>query len=281
MPTNAQTSASGLKTFTFQPSGAVRGTAILIHGHGDYSSRYESILEPFLEQGICCVSTDLPGHGESPGKRGFIEGLHAIDDLVQESHSRARAICPDGPLGLIGHSVGGLLALRELLHQRDRYQFAWVSSPLLRPDSTRHPFVVAILRILGPLFPNIALNTGVSSGDCRHFENPEEEQTWDDGLFHRQINLGWGLALLHAAEEIAHGFSESAPELPILFTQGTADPVCDAKFLRAFLSANQFSQATHLEFKDQLHEPFADSAQEEVRSAIERWLERSLSPRSA
>lgn len=276
MPTTAHTSTSGLKTYTFQPSGPIHGTAILIHGHGDYSSRYDSILTPFLEQGICCLSTDLPGHGESPGKRGFIDGLHAIDTLVQESHSRAREICPDGPLGIIGHSAGGLLALRELLHQQDRYHFAWVSSPLLRPESTKHPFVVAILRFLGRLFPNIAVNTGVTAGDCRHFDDSAEEQSWDDGLFHSQISLGWGMALLDAAEEIATGFPNPAAELPILFTQGTADPVCPAKFLRSFLEGNKFSQATHLEFEDQLHEPFADSAQEKVLSAIGTWLEQSL-----
>ena len=99
------------------------GAAVMIHGQGDHAARYEEILTPFRERGITCFATDLPGHGGSTGRRGEIPGLPTVDAIVARDLERARTLCPDGPIGLLAHSVGGLLALRELLeghHARPR-----------------------------------------------------------------------------------------------------------------------------------------------------------------
>ena len=276
MRINEHIPGNELKQFTFHSTVPIKGAAVLIHGHGDYSARYESILEPFLERGISCVSTDLPGHGDSPGKRGFIPGLDTNLAIQRANLARARELCPDGPIGLFGHSAGGLLALRELLHHREDYQFSWFSSPLLRPSSSRHPITVWFLRLVARFFPNIALATGVSAKLCRHFDSPEDEQNWAEGAFHIQIRLGWGFDLLSASKEVAQGYPPDPPTLPILFTQGSADPVCEAGFLREFLESTNFPAATYIELKDQLHEPFIDTAHEEVRLAIGNWIAQVL-----
>ena len=53
-----------LQRYVFQPDAGVpvRGTAFHFHGQGDFSKRYGEILRPFLQKGIACVATDLPGH---------------------------------------------------------------------------------------------------------------------------------------------------------------------------------------------------------------------------
>ncbi len=270
------TEVGKLKEHAFLPSLPARGAVIFLHGHGDYSSRYEEILEPFLSRGLHCISTDLPGHGGSPGKRGFVPDLDCIDRIVRSNLTRARDLCPEGPIGLIGHSVGGLLALRELLKPQHDYHFAWISSPLLHPESTRHPLVVAFLRALSKFFPGIALDTGVRGASCRQFDDELEQEKWTCGPFHSQISLRWGCDLITAAREVRRGFALHPAPLPLLFTQGSADPVCSADSLRLFLQASNFPNATHLEFEDQLHEPFVDYDRHKVRAAIGHWLDRIL-----
>ena len=38
------------------------GSALLLHGQGDWAGRYGEFLEPFIEKGIIFVVTDIPGH---------------------------------------------------------------------------------------------------------------------------------------------------------------------------------------------------------------------------
>ena len=61
------------------------------------------------------VSPDLRGHGRSPGRRGVIR---RYDDLVADIRAAldwAARERPGLPCFLLGHSNGGLLALRLVL----------------------------------------------------------------------------------------------------------------------------------------------------------------------
>lgn len=268
----------GLKHFVFPPpdSRPTIGAAIMIHGQGDHASRYEEILTPFRERGITCFATDLPGHGKSSGRRGEVPGLAAVDAIVTSDLKRARALCPDGPIGLLAHSVGGLLALRELLERPERYQFAWISSPLIWPERTRHPIIVALLRVLGKLLPGLSLSTGVTTAMCRHLSDEQDEEHIDTSLFHRRISLGWACELIELAQRIRREFPGRVPSLPVLITQGSADPVCPAPLLRSFLAQADAPNLSHVEFDGLLHEPFADPRREELATAISTWLEKVL-----
>jgi pimeloyl-ACP methyl ester carboxylesterase len=59
----------------------------------------------FLEDGYACIAVDLPGHGSRMQEDFTLhEALHTIDAAV-------RAAAQDGPVLLVGHSMGGLLCL--------------------------------------------------------------------------------------------------------------------------------------------------------------------------
>ena len=268
----------GIKRFVFPPPGsqATTGTAIMIHGQGDHAARYEEILRPFRERGITCFATDLPGHGYSAGRRGEIPGLAAVDAIVASEFERARALCPDGPVGLLGHSVGGLLALRELIRYPEHYSFAWISSPLIWPERTRHPIYVALLRILGKVAPGLSLSTGVTAAMCRNLSDEQDTEHIDASLFHRRISLGWACDLIEVAQEVRRDLPTRIPSLPILVTQGSADPVCPAPLLRSLLEEAKHPGLRHVEFEGLLHEPFADPRAEEVFTVIGAWLDEEL-----
>ena len=276
-PTNDPEGLAGLKRFEFPSPGsqAVIGTAVMIHGQGDHASRYEEVLIPLRERGITCLASDLPGHGESPGRRGEVPGLAAVDAIVASDLDRARSLCPDGPVGLVGHSVGGLLALRELLIRPDAYQFAWISSPLIRPENARHPIIVFLLRLLGKVLPGMRLSTGVSAAMCR-LPDEQGEEPVGNPLSHHQITLGWGCELIEIARRVRREFPTGAPPLPLLFTQGSADPVCPAPLLRTLLQETKHPELRYEEFEGLLHEPFAGPGKEMVATAVGAWLDEVL-----
>jgi len=112
------------------PKGEAKGGMIFFHGQGDFVDRYPAILAPFTEAGIRIILTDIPGHGRSPGKRGAVPGWKFIDELTRDSLAKLKQDSPELPIGMCGHSMGGMIALRQYLRQPQRYRFAWLSSPL-------------------------------------------------------------------------------------------------------------------------------------------------------
>jgi alpha-beta hydrolase superfamily lysophospholipase len=88
-----------------------RGTVILLHGYG--VSGLAMLPWAFLlaEEGWRCVLVDLRGHGQSTSKRVYF-GTEELNDLrallthLEENHDVSV------PVQVVGHSFGGVLALR-------------------------------------------------------------------------------------------------------------------------------------------------------------------------
>jgi pimeloyl-ACP methyl ester carboxylesterase len=94
----------GQKIHAVQQGKPKRQVALLIHGWS--SSWYAmSPLLPMLSQRFNCIAVDLPGYGESPpmSKPATIPGYgDLLAKLIEE--------VSDGPVVLIGHSMGGMIS---------------------------------------------------------------------------------------------------------------------------------------------------------------------------
>lgn len=270
-----------LKRYVFRPdsSADIRAVAMLLHGQGDYSARYEETMAVFTRHGIACVATDLPGHGRSGGKRGRVPGFEMVDRVVQSNQQYCRQICPEeqGPLGILGHSAGGLMVMRELLRRPDLYSFSWVSSPLVRPEANKSGLLVRMSSVLARLIPDVTVSTGVSMDDCVHLDSQwEPSHEGEELLFHSRVSIGWGYEMMVEARDVRSRFVSNPPVLPLLITQGGSDKVCPPEFLREILSKGSFPNLRFEEFPEARHEPFADSSKAEVFALIEAWLLETL-----
>ena len=268
-----------LRRYIFCPSEkeSIRGAAIHFHGQGDFSERYGEILQPFLQNGIACVATDLPGHGRSDGSRGCVPGLEIVDHIAEAGQQLCEELCNhrDLPLGILGHSAGGLLALRELLRNPAPYSFSWISSPLLKPAANQNPFLVCLAPVAAHLLPGFTVATGVTREQCASPSDPGRGEDQSEP-FHDRVSLGWGHALIKAARSVEEQFRERPPQLPILITQGLRDPVCAPHHLHALLEESPPPHLTLRNFPEALHEPFSDRCREEVFSEIAAWLGHGL-----
>ena len=242
-----------LRRIIFRPDRPeqIRSSAILIHGHGDYSARYEETMEVVTRHGLACVATDLPGHGKSPGKRGVIPGFAVVDEAIRAGEERCRQLCPEGPFGLMGHSAGGLIGLRAILRDPDRFAFAWISSPLVAPEDHQNPFLLKILPLLARLVPNLTASTLITPEQCWRDEKIEKfgQEVFDDPhTFHTRIGIRWGHELVLAAREVRAAFVARPPTLPLLLTQGLSDQVCPPRFLRRLLDEAELPRLRYVEF---------------------------------
>jgi len=88
-----------------------RGSVVIVHGLGEHIGRYAPLAAQLNAWGWQVAGFDHRGHGRSEGPRG---GLAHDDDLLHDLArviDATRATWP-GPLVLLGHSLGGLVAAR-------------------------------------------------------------------------------------------------------------------------------------------------------------------------
>ena len=86
---------------------------VLLHGMGDDSSVWDETVAKLADD-FACTAVDLPGHGRSPApddpaayEREAV--LNAIDEVLEQT----------GPALLVGHSLGGYLALGHRITRGD------------------------------------------------------------------------------------------------------------------------------------------------------------------
>ena len=97
------------------PKSRSKGLAVVYHGFGAHSQyptvRYASNL--LAGSGFAVYALDLPGHGLSPGTRGFLTGSNDLieDGVAILKHARSDAGA-NLPLFLLGSSMGGAIALK-------------------------------------------------------------------------------------------------------------------------------------------------------------------------
>jgi len=145
---------------------AARGTVLIVHGLGEHMARYAHVINHLNGCGWQVSAYDQRGHGASAGPRG---GIAAADSLLADLGRVIEAVRQrfSGPLVLLGHSLGGLVAARFVAEGLVAEPAPWwqpvqalaLSSPALDPGMNLAQ--KALLAVLGPLAPELAVNNGL------------------------------------------------------------------------------------------------------------------------
>jgi alpha-beta hydrolase superfamily lysophospholipase len=254
--------------------------ALFYHGQGDYAERYIDVLHPLTERGIRCIVTELPGHGRSPGRRGHCGNVELLDSVIQNTLETMNEL----PYGVMGHSMGGLLAARHLVlagqGKLPKPSFAWLSSPLLSPGNGKSILFLKMLPLLAPWMPSFTVSTGVKPEMCRvksdtgdgavvevSTERPKHQ------LWHNRVSLGWGADLLDFEKIVRQGLDEIPADIPLLYTQGSGDTVCPPALARELFKEFPNQDKQYHELEGLLHEPFRGDGSDQLFAALEAWLD--------
>ncbi len=103
---------------------------VFVHG-GAAHAHWWSFIAPLFAPEYCVAAIDLSGHGES-GRRaaGYPRDTWALEVLAVARHARF-----DGPPILVGHSMGGLVAITAAAAFGEQLAGAVIlDSPVRRPD---------------------------------------------------------------------------------------------------------------------------------------------------
>ncbi|UGB38161.1 alpha/beta hydrolase [Frateuria soli] len=253
------------------PRAGADAGVLIVHGLGEHAGRYAALAAWSNARGYAVRTYDQRGHGRTPGQRGALSRpLELIDDLA-EVYEDFAATRPAPPV-LLGHSMGGLVALRAVLDRRVTPPALVLSSPALRAWTPRWEQALAMR--LARVLPNLPLRSGLP------FEALSHEAAVVDAYRRDPLRSGWITPrLARFIFESGRHCIAMAPTLrvPTLLLVAGADRLVDARGSRAFAEAAKASgHLTTYVFEELFHELFneAEPGRSQVLAQLDAWLQR-------
>ena len=173
-----------------------RAVISLIHGFGEHCARYAPLGEFLQQHNIALITLDLRGHGQSEGKRGIINQYEDfyfdIEDLIAEAKTRFKNI----DHFIMGHSMGGTLAINyQLNHKRNDIKAYIITSPLFRLTHQPTELLRPIMKLLQWFAPNLTFEKTLDSSIISTL--PDEAKAYEtDPLNHGKVGAVLGLDMI-------------------------------------------------------------------------------------
>ncbi|MGH7579122.1 MAG: lysophospholipase [Gemmatimonadales bacterium] len=264
------TGAGGLSLFRqdWRPAGPVRAVLINLHGLGDHSGLYPTLVDHFTARGIAVYAYDLRGNGRSGGRRAYVERWEQYREDLERFVQLVRREEPGRPVFLLGNSLGGLIVLDYALHRSDGIRGVIAVSPPLGRVGVSAP-LMALGRVLSRVWPSFSVRTGMDlSGLAR--DPVVVETVLADPLFHRVGTARLSTEVVAAIARV----QENAPRfpLPLLVLHGSADRMVPPDGSRAFVPRVGHPDHELREYAGAYHVLFADLDRERVLADVEQWI---------
>jgi alpha-beta hydrolase superfamily lysophospholipase len=252
-----------LATRSWDPEGSPRSVVMIVHGLGEHSGRYRHVAKLLTDRGHAVRAADLRGHGESEGRRAHLESWdHYLDDVAADLVIHRK---PGVPLVLLGHSLGGLVALSYALSERPDPDLLVLSAPALDADLPKYKKVAA--RLLGRLVPKASLPTGLR-GDQLSRDPAVGERYFADPLVHTRTALSLGRQALLAGERCRANLG--ALRVPTLVLHGGADTIVPPSISAPLAAVAGVERHVLAEFR---HEIFNEEHGGPATNRVADWIE--------
>jgi acylglycerol lipase len=251
------------------PSGEPRAVIVLAHGASEHSGRYAWTGEELAESGYATYAIDHRGHGRSEGRRAVIDRMaNAVADLdklvlqVSETH-------PGRPVVLLGHSMGGAVALSYTIEHQDRLDALVLSAPLAALEAAS-----PVTRLAGRALSVVAPGLGVFAIDSTAVSrDPQVVRDYDAD----PLNYHGKLAARTVAElsSAIDGYPDAVPdfELPMLVMHGTDDRLTPIAGSEMVMERAGSADKTFKRYDGLYHELLNEPEREQVLDDIADWLD--------
>lgn len=224
-----------------------RGTLVIVHGLGEHAGRYEQLAKELNTAGYSVISADLPGHGKSPGQRGHIRSFEDFYSVVDEMLQNA-----EPPLYLMGHSLGGLIALRYIQEKEHKVEKLVLSNPALKVEI--NPILRFILAFLNVLAPRTTFDNRINVEMLSRNKDAVKRYV-EDKLVHRKVTAR---LVCQTIENIHRAFLDvERVDIPTLLILSTSDRVVPPEATERFFESLRGPKKL-LRYEGCYHEPFED-----------------------
>jgi alpha-beta hydrolase superfamily lysophospholipase len=263
----------GKKTYTVNYTNKDALASILIvHGLGEHIDRYERFAREMGQHRFTVYGFDNFGHGKTKGIRGHTsieDSFKILDFMVRKIRSEH----PQLPIGIFGHSLGGLITLRYVEEHPDTFYATVVSSPAITVDEETRKRMEKN-KALAKLLPFITLNNAIKQEDISRDRNEVIAYT-KDSLVHPRVSLKLALSIHQNVKKVRDNASKIIK--PIMFQKGTGDNVVPIEGTEEFFGNIGSEKKLLCKYDEAFHETIYDPEHgEQFRKDIIGWFRSNI-----
>jgi alpha-beta hydrolase superfamily lysophospholipase len=269
--------SDGIKIFYRQyPAETERARMVIAHGLGEHSGRYGNVIERVVPKGFSVWLPDHRGHGQSGGKRGhvlnFAQYLYDLRITVEfAKKDLPRAI----PLFLLGHSMGGLIALYFGQRFPELIDGIVASSPCLGMVIEIPPIKKVLGSFMSYVWPGLLMGNELNAAKISH--DPEVVKAYEnDPLVHDRVSARFFTELMAAMASVNQ--KASTLNIPVFMQVAGEDYLVNADSSRQFFDKLTTEDKTLHIYEGLYHEIYNErqAQKKKVLDDLEAWLEKQV-----
>jgi alpha-beta hydrolase superfamily lysophospholipase len=270
----------GLRLYwqTARPSDVAAAPAHIafVHGYAEHLGRNREVTAALVAAGYVVHLLDVRGHGQSGGKRAFVEKfddyLSDLDLFLARVREQAGKGAPAGrprPVFLLCHSHGGLISARYLLDKPGAVAGVVFSAPYFRLKLAVPFLKLWAGKLVGRLLPSLPMKNELHAEQLTR-DVAIQQATKSDPLYLQIATPRWFTESSAAQETVLRRATEFVT--PFLLMTGSADPIADSAAGKEFFDAATAKDKSYKSYEGLLHEIFHEPERDLVFKDVLGWL---------
>lgn len=256
------------------PMDPARAVVVLVHGFGEHSGRYRAVGRRLADAGFAAYAADHRGHGQTSGRRANIERMSLVVDDLSSFVDFAVARGPGLPVFLIGHSMGGLIALQYATEAGT----AEIDGLVVSGPAVEVTVGSALLKRIAGVLSAVVPDLGVADlkADDKISRDPEVVRAYqqDPLVHHGKVPARTGAEILVTAEALPDRLTRL--RLPLLLLHGSEDRLCAPEGSAMVHERVASADKTLRRYQGLYHEVFNEPEKDEVLTDVVTWIEERL-----
>jgi len=261
------------------PSDPAKAVLVISHGYGEHIRRYDYVAAALTQRGYAVYAADHRGHGgsQTPPTAYYDRLAHVVDDLSRVI-AWAAAEQPNKPLFLLGHSMGGLIALtyalRETAANRLPLRGLIQSATFMSPSADVPAVQAALVRAISRIAPRMGVVDRVPSSALSRAAEVGTAYDNDPLVYHGKVAARVAVEAVNGSDAALAGLGRLT--LPILILHGTADSIASPVNSQRIYEGVGSVDKTLKRYEGAYHEILNETNRQEVIEDVIRWLEEHI-----
>lgn len=243
---------------------------LVVPGLFEHGGRYGELGEFMGAYRFSTFALDLRGHGSSEGRRGHVSRFDVLLQDLDRFRREVQGLVPLGvPVFLLGHSMGGLLALRYLQEYDPPFAGAIITSPWLGTAYPTPRWKVVLGGVLNRVLPAFPFSIQLDPDDLTHDPGRAEDYR-DDPQIHSTVTPRMFNEMSGAMEVVVRRADRIS--VPLLFLVAGSDSVVSTERTLAFARSLPPQRVTVDVLEGLRHEVLQERERALVMAEIRDWI---------
>lgn len=262
-----------IATYSSLPRSEARAGVLLVHGYAEHTGRYKHVIRELNEMGLAVFALDHQGHGNSGGVRCYIKEFDYYVDDLSDYFKDIRKETGLKSWFILGHSMGGAIALKLVLRDQDEFRGMILTGPMLELV-TRVPKAVQemakYVAAVASTVPVVKLETEAISRDpdvVRNYIN-------DPLVYSGRVRAGMAVHFSNINKNISSRFGQLT--LPFWAGHGTLDRITSPEGSKTLYRLASSTDKTLKLYDGLFHEIMNEPEKDMVLGEICIWIEKHL-----